>query len=88
MFSLIPWGFSISAFYPLVGLGLFGSNLDAGAAPILAPCLMHLVFGVVLGSTYDLGQGRSRVDDVANANGDPLHVASSSAVLPAMPAGG
>jgi hypothetical protein len=88
MFALIPWSFSVSAFFPLVGLGLFGRSLHAGAAPILGALFMHLVFGVVLGSTYDLDQGRSRVDEVANANGDPLHVASSSAVLPAMPAGG
>jgi hypothetical protein len=54
----------------LVGLGLFGRSLDAGAAPILGALFMHLVFGVVLGSTYDLDQGRSRVDDVANANAE------------------
>jgi hypothetical protein len=63
LFSLIPWLLSLLVFFPLTGLGLFGSELDAGILPAAGNLVLHLVYGAVLGTLY-------RADVGARA-GDP-----------------
>lgn len=70
LFALVPWLLSIVAFLPLVGGGLLGANIGAGALPILGNLILHLVYGAVLGSVYGdaLGVGLDNTDaERANA---------------------
>lgn len=63
LFSLIPWLLSLLVFFPMSGLGFFGSELDAGFLPAAGNLILHLVYGAVLGTLY-------RADVGAHA-GDP-----------------
>jgi hypothetical protein len=51
-FSLAPWLLSLVGFFPLVGAGVFGIDLDAGPLPALGNLILHLVYGAVLGTVY------------------------------------
>lgn len=51
-FSLIPWILSIVVFLPLAGAGFLGMDLDAGPLPVIGNLIIHLVYGLVLGSLY------------------------------------
>lgn len=51
-FSLIPWILSIVVFLPIAGAGFLGLDLDAGPLPVFGNLIIHLVFGLVLGSLY------------------------------------
>jgi hypothetical protein len=74
VFSFIPWSFSLGATLPLIGAGSSGGNLATVAAAIVDSLFLHLVFGVVLGLTFDLDRGSARkataIDCEANANAE------------------
>lgn len=63
LFSLIPWLLSLLVFFPMSGLGFFGSELDAGFLPAAGNLVLHLVYGAVLGTLYRA--------DVGAPAGDP-----------------
>lgn len=74
LFSLVPWLLSILVFFPIAGIGVLGSGVDAGILPVLGNLILHLVFGVVLGTLYAMevgnGANRSRHDLQANWNSE------------------
>jgi len=51
-FSLLLWVLSIAVFFPLMGVGLFGSDLDAGPLAVLGNLVLHLIYGAVLGTVF------------------------------------
>lgn len=74
LFSLLPWLLSILVFFPVAGVGLFGSELDAGPLPVIGNLILHLVFGITLGALYAIeagsGIGKAPHDLQANTNGE------------------
>jgi hypothetical protein len=54
LFSLGPWILSLVVFFPAVGAGFLGSNLEAGPLPVLGNLVLHLIYGVTLGAVYAL----------------------------------
>jgi hypothetical protein len=50
VFAIMIWLLTMSMFMPMVRAGFFGTSIGPGAA--LAPLVLHLVFGVVLGSVF------------------------------------
>jgi hypothetical protein len=51
-FSLLLWILSLVAFFPIMGVGLFGSDLNAGPLAIFGNLVLHLIYGAALGSVY------------------------------------
>lgn len=51
-FSLLLFLLSITVFFPIMGVGLFGSDLDAGPLAILGNLVLHLIYGASLGAVY------------------------------------
>lgn len=74
IFSLIPWVLSLVVFFPIAGIGFFGTDIDAGVLPVLGNLILHLVYGVALGTLYAIdpatGVGTSARDLQANSNGE------------------
>lgn len=74
LYSLVPWLLSIVVFFPVAGVGLFGSDLDAGPLPVLGNLVLHLVYGITLGTLYAIeagsGIGTAPHDLQANTNGE------------------
>jgi hypothetical protein len=74
LFSLVPWLLSIVIFFPIAGIGIFGYQIDAGILPVLGNLVLHLVYGVVLGTLYALeigsGIGPSEQEFQANTNSE------------------
>lgn len=64
VFSLAPWLLSLIAFFPLVGAGFFGSELNAGPLPAIGNLVLHLIYGLVLGGTYALPDVSAGVDEM------------------------
>jgi hypothetical protein len=52
LFSLGPWLLSLVVFFPAVGGGLFGMDLDAGPLPAIGNLVLHLIFGAILGTVF------------------------------------
>lgn len=52
LFSLVPWLLSLVVFLPLVDGGFFGASLDAGPLPVIGNLLLHLAYGLTLGTVY------------------------------------
>lgn len=52
MFSLAPWLLSLVVFFPAVGGGFFGMDLDAGPLPAIGNLVLHLIFGAILGAVF------------------------------------
>ena len=52
LFSLIPFVLSIVVFFPIAGIGVFGHEADAGILPVFGNLVLHLVYGVTLGTLY------------------------------------
>jgi hypothetical protein len=52
LFSLVPWILSVVAFLPIMGGGFFGADIEAGPLPVLGNLILHLVYGVVLGTVF------------------------------------
>lgn len=70
LFSLIPWALSILVFFPIAGIGLFGAEIDAGLLPVLGNLILHLVFGAVLGTLYEMEGSSEAHDQQANTNSE------------------
>lgn len=51
-FSLLPWLLSLIVFFPVVGAGFFGADLDAGPLPVIGNLILHVIFGATLGGVY------------------------------------
>jgi Family of unknown function (DUF6789) len=60
-FSLLPWLLSLIVFFPVVGGGFFGVDLEAGPLPIIGNLLLHLIYGAALGGLY-VALASARVD--------------------------
>jgi hypothetical protein len=50
VFATMIWLLTMSMFMPMVGAGFFGTSIGPAAA--VAPLLLDLVFGIVLGSVF------------------------------------
>jgi hypothetical protein len=50
VFAIMIWLLTMSMFMPMVGAGFFGTSIGFGAS--LAPLVLYLVFGVVLGTVF------------------------------------
>jgi hypothetical protein len=50
VFAIMIWLLTMSMFMPMVRAGFFGTSIGLGAA--LAPLVLYLVFGVILGSVF------------------------------------
>lgn len=73
LFALIPWILSILVFFPVAGVGMFGSEIDAGGLPVLGNLILHLVYGLVLASMYAIEERSAEFTDAdrqANANAE------------------
>ena len=74
LFSLIPFVLSIVVFFPIAGIGMFGHEADAGILPVFGNLVLHLVYGVTLGTLYAIdawsGIGSSDQDAMANSNSE------------------
>jgi hypothetical protein len=51
-FGIIAWAVMGFIFFPLIGLGLFSSNLDLGLVPAIFSLVMLLTYSVVMGVIY------------------------------------
>lgn len=68
IFSLGPWLLSVVILLPLLNGGLLGFGLGAGPLPIIGNFVLHAVYGMVLGTIYQLS-----ATGAADANGLELH---------------
>jgi hypothetical protein len=59
LFSIVPWLLSLVVFFPLVGAGIFGIDLDAGPLPALGNLILHLAYGATLGVVYALPESQT-----------------------------
>jgi hypothetical protein len=68
LFSLAPWLLSVLVFFPLVGAGFLGANLNAGPLPAIGNLVLHLIYGAVLGAMFalpDISMATSASDERA-----------------------
>jgi hypothetical protein len=72
-FALVLWVLSLVVFFPIMGAGLFGMDLDAGPLPVLGNLVAHLVYGVALGTIYAIEEGEGNEDTASE------HATSASA---------
>lgn len=72
LFATVPFLLSIFIFFPIMGAGVFGLDIDAGPLPVLGNLVVHLVYGGVLGFFYAIEEGSGISDDVSE------HQAASS----------
>lgn len=79
VFSLIPWALSILVFFPIAGVGFFGSEIKAGILPVLGNLILHLVYGAILGTLYG-----TQVGENVAGEGLPLHVSSQDELAAAI----
>lgn len=70
LFALIPWALSILVFFPVAGIGILGTGVEAGILPVLGNLILHLVFGGVLGALYDMEGSSDSHDRQANTNSE------------------
>ena len=52
IFAIIPFLLSLFVFFPIAGIGFFGSGISAGPLPALGSLILHLVYGAILGALY------------------------------------
>ncbi len=55
VFAIIPFLLSLFVFFPIAGIGFFGSGISAGPLPALGSLILHLVYGALLGTLYGVG---------------------------------
>lgn len=67
LFSVVPWLLSLVVFFPLVGAGFLGLDLEAGPLPALGNLVLHLVYGATLGITYALPERAATAPTDADA---------------------
>ena len=63
LFSLVPWLLSLLVFFPAVGGGLFGADLDAGPLPAIGNLVLHLIYGAILGTVYCIPESAASTED-------------------------
>lgn len=88
LFSLIPWLLSLLVFFPMTGLGFFGSELDAGFLPAAGNLILHLIYGAVLGTLYRADVGAAAGESSALDVGIDLTPNGSRATSVGMLVGG
>lgn len=79
IFALVPWLLSVVAFLPIMGGGFAGADIDAGPLPLIGNLLLHLVYGVVLGSVYAIAL-ESGLEDTAAERANAAAAARGSAL--------
>ncbi|HEX5163977.1 MAG TPA: DUF6789 family protein [Thermomicrobiales bacterium] len=52
IFSLVPWLLSLIVFFPAIGGGFFGMDLEAGPLPAIGNLVLHLIYGAILGAVF------------------------------------
>jgi hypothetical protein len=70
LFSLIPWFLSLVVFFPIAGIGFFGSEVNAGILPAAGNLVLHLVYGVVLGSLYRVREINGDEEPIVRVTGE------------------
>lgn len=93
LFSLVPWALSLLVFFPLVGAGVLGMDLNAGPLPALGNLLLHLIYGAALGAICAIPEvtpSDDRVDDarIARWENDGLALGLLVGLLVGVAAGG
>ena len=73
LFAMIPFLLSILVFFPIMGAGFLGVDLDAGPLPVIGNLVAHIVFGASLGFFYAIEEGAGISDNA------PEHEAAASA---------
>lgn len=77
-FALAPWLLSVVVFFPLIGAGIFGMDLNAGPLPVLGNLVLHMLFGFTLGAVYglpEISDATSAADQrVARAENDGIAI--------------
>ncbi len=54
LFALVPYILSVTIFLPVVGGGFLGMSLGAGPLPLIGNFVLHMIYGVTLGTVYAL----------------------------------
>ncbi|MFN0072982.1 MAG: hypothetical protein ACKVVP_15970 [Chloroflexota bacterium] len=85
VFALGPWLCSVLIILPLVGAGVFGIGLSAGPLPALGNLVLHVIYGVTLGTIY--GPLGDRPADSFSAQG-PRDTLEASGQIEGATAGG
>jgi hypothetical protein len=67
LLSLALWLLSVAVFLPVAGGGLLGLALGAGPLPALGNLIVHLVYGTVLGATYEIRETSGLDETVSDA---------------------
>src|SRR5262245_37643628 len=67
LFSLIPWALSLLVFFPIVGAGFLGMDLDAGPFPAIGNLVLHLIYGATLGTICAIPEVTPTEDTVDDA---------------------
>jgi hypothetical protein len=52
VFGMLGWALMGCVFFPLLGLGIFATNLGLGGAPALFQLVMFMTYSIVLGTVY------------------------------------
>lgn len=76
-FSLAPWLLSVLVFFPAVGGGLLGFGLGAGPLPIIGNLIVHLVYGVTLGTVYGPASDRFQTETGRASNPEEIRILKS-----------
>ena len=76
-FSLAPWLLSVLVFLPAVGGGLLGFGLGAGPLPIIGNLIVHLVYGVTLGTVYGPASDRFQTETGRASNPEEIRMLKS-----------
>ena len=66
-FAVLPCMLSIVVLFPVLHAGLFGTDLGGGPLPVLGNIVLHMAYGVTLGTIYALDSFGA-----ADANGHEL----------------
>lgn len=54
LFSIVPFALTFAVFFPLAGVGIFAKDVHAGALPVVGAFILHLAYGVLLGTFYGI----------------------------------
>ncbi len=61
-FGLALWLLSAVVFFPVVGAGFFGMGLGAGILPVAGSLVLHMAYGLTLGTVYSPALARMGVN--------------------------
>lgn len=54
LFSIVPFILTVAVFFPLAGVGIFARDVHAGILPVAGAFVLHLIYGVLLGTFYGI----------------------------------